>query len=80
MAQLQVQRTEVCVRRGTRQGGTLKAACPLSMLVADAPSEAKATEWLMVNVDARLDDQLSFIELALLPQAGAGINGQIAVL
>lgn len=41
-----------------------------------------ATEWLLVrfNVDARSDDQLSLIQLAVLRQARAAINDQIAIL
>ena len=52
------------------------------MFIADGPSEAEATEWLLVrfNVDARSDDQLSLIQLAVLRQARAAINDQIAVL
>jgi hypothetical protein len=82
MPQLQIQRTEVGVRRSTRQGSTVKPGCPVSMFLADGPSEAEATEWLVVrcNVDARSDDQLSLIQLAVLRQARAAINDQIAVL
>lgn len=82
MAQMQIQRTEVGVRRSTRQGSTVKPACPVAMFIADGPSEAEATEWLLVrfNVDARSDDQLSLIQLAVLRQARAAIKDQIAVL
>ena len=82
MAQLHIQRTEVGVRRVTRQGGTVRGACSVSMFIADGPSEAESTEWLVArfSVDARPDDQLSLIQLTLLRQARAAIEDQIELL
>ena len=80
MAQLQIQRTEIGTRR--RQPGSTKTTCPVCVFVADGPDQERSTEWVIArfNADARPDDQLSLIQLAVLQQARAAINDQIAVL
>lgn len=81
LAQLQIQRTEIGMRRG-RQPGSTKATCPVCVLIADGPDQERSTEWVCVrfNIDARPEDQLSLIQLTVLQQARTALNDQIAVL
>jgi hypothetical protein len=81
MAQLQIQRTEIGMRRG-RQPGSPKQTCPVCVFIADGPDQERSSEWVCVrfNIDARPDDQLSVIQLAVLQQARTALNDQIAVL
>ena len=75
LAQLQIQRTEIGMRRG-RQPGSTKATCPVCVLIADGPDQERSTEWVCVrfNIDARPEDQLFLTQLTRAPASAYGAN------